>query len=606
MAETKVVAKVEGLQITWGEYQKAYRQRVETYRRLFKDKLDDAMIERLKLADLALDSLIEGRLLLVIAQEEGLRVSDDEVFSYIEGHPAFQVGGYFNKNTYISRLSNLGMTPTQYEESVRQLLIVEQVQATFKDGIHITEAELRSTYQQEQEQVSTTFLLLKGDDFTRDVEADEKALETFYQEHKTEFAVPERRKIAYVTFRPETHEKEVILDKGRIKERYELNLERYRKPERIRARHILLKLEQNASAEDDAKVKAKADALLKEARGGKNFTELAKAHSQGPTAPKGGDLGFFTRGKMVKPFEEVAFKLEAGQVGGPVRTPFGYHLIKVEEKEPESVRAFEEVEGEIRQALVAEEARYLAQDATYEALESIRSSTEKGEGALSGLKGATLSTTKLFASDESLTEMGGDDEAVRSAAFALQVGDVSNVIEGKRNSYILALVKVDPEHVPPLKAIRAQVVAAYSKSQGRRRVLSEADALAKSAKNVDDLTKAAKDLKLSTVPTSTGWFARRGPVAKVETESSYIRTAFKLPSGIFSTVVTPEGAYVLTVTGLKGVTDEGFASAKKTFEARLRLQKANSIYSAWIQRLRQTHDVEVDSAFFPDYRVAKN
>lgn len=605
VAETKVVATVEGLPITWGEYQNAYKQRIETYRRLFQNKLDDDMIERLKLSDQALTSLLENRLMLVIADEAGLKVSDEEVVRYIEGHPAFQVGGYFNRNTYVGRLQNLGVSPAEYEDSIRQLLKIEQVQETFKDGIHVTESELRAAYRQEQEQVSTTFLLLKSSDFAQGVEVTDGALETFYQEHKGEFTVPERRKVAYLTYRPKTYLEEVTIDEERLREHYELNIDKYRKPERIRARHILLELDQNAPAAEEAKVRARAEALLKEAEEGKDFAELAKANSQGPTAPKGGDLGFFGRGRMVKPFEEAAFALKVGEVGGPVRTPFGYHIIKVEEREPEAVREFDEVKADIRKALVEEEARYLAQDAAYATVESIRSATVQGEEALAGVEGAVLSTTGLFSRDEPLDKLGPDQEAFRSTAFTLLEGEVSDVIEGESNSYIMALTSVEPEHVPPLKEIRPQVVAAYRKLQGRQRAVSEAEALASSVESVDGLAKGAKRLKLSTAPTSTGWFTRQGPVSKVETAADYIRAAFRLKPGSFAAVAAPEGAYVLTVTGLKGVTDEGFASARKDLEKRLRAQKANEVYAAWVQRLLQTREVDVNKEFFPDYTLAE-
>ncbi|MFQ6672227.1 MAG: SurA N-terminal domain-containing protein, partial [Candidatus Tectimicrobiota bacterium] len=453
-AETKVIATVEGLPITLGEYQEAYRRRLETYRNLFKDRLDEAMIQRLNLSHQALDSLIEDRLLLALARVEGLAVSDAEVVRYIEGHPAFQVRGAFNRHRYLNLLRNRGMTPTQYEDSIRALLLLDQVQETFKDSIQTTEAEVRTAYQIEHEQVSTTFLLLKGHDFAKEVPVTDGTLEAYYRAHRKDFTVPERRQVAYLLFRPETYETEITLDEERLKESYELHLDEYRKPERVHARHLLLRLPANASGEEDAKVKARAEALLNEALGGKDFSELAKAHSEDPSAPRGGDLGFFTRGKMVKPFEDVAFALEVGQVGGPVRTPFGYHLIKVEAKEPSAVKAFEEVKGEIRQILVAEEARFLAQDDAYATLEAIRASGDQGAAALAGKEGRPVATTGLFARDESLPpDLAPDQQTVREVAFGLEEGEVSDVIEGERNSYLITVVMREPEHVPPLEAI---------------------------------------------------------------------------------------------------------------------------------------------------------
>lgn len=606
VAGTKTVATVDDMPITWGEYQQAYQRRVETYRKIFKEKLDNQMIERLKISDQALDSLIENRLLLSLARDEGFAVSDAEVLQYIEGHPAFQVGGYFNSNVYAARLQNLGLNPAQYEDSLRRLLLAEQVQQTFKDSVHVTEAELKAAYQKENEQVSTTFLYLKGEDFARGVAVDEKALETFYQEHRQQFTVPERRQVAYLAFSPSSYEKEVTLDDERLKEYYDLHIDEYRKPERVRVRHILIQLSEDASKQEDAKAKARAEALLAEARGGKDFAELAKANSEGPTASKGGDLGFFSRGRMVKPFEEAAFALEKGQVGGPVRTPFGYHVIKVEDKEPAYLKTFEEVKGDIRRVLVAEEARYLAQDAAYNTLEKIRSTDLKGADALAGRKGMEVRSTGLFSRDEPLSGLDDDAEAFRATAFGLEEGEVSNVVEGVSKSYLLALVKREPDHVSPLGEVRSKAEAAYRKQLGLQQASVEAEELAKSAKNVDDLAKAAKKLKLTTAPASTGWFTRTSSVQKVQAGPDYIMKAFALPSGSFAAVAGPEGSYVFTVTGFKGVNDKGFASARKELEGRLRQEKANSLYAAWIQRLRSIRKVEVKKEFFPDYHASNS
>ena len=160
--------------------------------------------------------------------------------------------------------------------------------------------------------------------------------------------------------------------------------------------------------------------------------------------------------------------------------------------------------------------------------------------------------------------------------------------------------------MPPLEAIRADVERAYKRSQGRQRAIEEAEALAKSVASVDEIAEAAKRLKLSTTQTATGWFTRQGPVPKIEADRPYIRAAFGLRPGAFGAVPTADGAAVLTVTGLKGVSDEGFASARKALAFRLRQQKANALYAAWIQRLRQTRQVEVDADLFPTYLQTNN
>jgi peptidyl-prolyl cis-trans isomerase D len=597
-----VVATVEGIPITWGEYQDAYKQKIETYRKLFKDKLDETRLADLDISTQTLDSLIESKLLLAIARQEGLWVSDEEVARYIQGHPAFQVGGYFNRNRYLYRLRNLGLTPAEYEESIRELLMIEQVQEAFRDAIHPTEAELRLAYKLENEQVSTTYLYLKAEDFASRVKVTEDALEAFYRKNSRDFVVPERRKIAYLVFKPEDFEKEVSLDPDQVREYYELHEEEYLVPEQIRVRHILLKVPSGASAEEEARVRSRAEALLEKARSGEDFARLARDNSQDASASRGGDLGFFSRGKMVKAFEEVAFSLKEGQVGGPVRTPFGYHIIKLEARRPERKKPLEEVKDQIRWVLIAEEARYLALDAADAALETIRSSAKEGSEALKAAGSGPIHETEAFSQGDPLPDFGPDEDAIRRVAFGLDVGEVSDVVEGERNSYIVSLLEREPEHVPPLEAIRDRVEEAFRLREALKLARAEAQKLASELKSVEELSQAARKLKLSSSPQATGWFTRQGPVPHVGSSSDYIRKAFTLAPGAFASVPAPEGAYVFTVTGQRDVTEEGFASARKELFQRLKAQKAQSLYAAWILRLRQTRNIEVDEDFFPDYR----
>jgi peptidyl-prolyl cis-trans isomerase C len=161
--------------------------------------------------------------------------------------------------------------------------------------------------------------------------------------------------------------KKEVLDKLLVSARdvqsfYDKNKDKYVEEEQVRARHILVKAPQDVSATDDAKLKSKADAALKRAKKGEDFAALAKELSDDGSKENGGDLGFFPRGRMVAPFEEVAFALQPGQISDVVRTQFGYHVIKVTERQPAHVKPFDEVRDEVRNALVSQFVDTLLQD----------------------------------------------------------------------------------------------------------------------------------------------------------------------------------------------------------------------------------------------------
>ena len=173
-------------------------------------------------------------------------------------------------------------------------------------------------------------------------------MEKYFDDHKETYRVPEKIKVAYVVFDPDAYKDQMKVSEDQIKDYYEDNLDTFKEKKQVKARHILFMLAENASKEEEEKVKQKAMSVLQQARAGADFAELAKKHTEDPSGKEsGGDLGYFSAGQMVKPFEDAAFKLKKEEISDLVRTPFGYHIIKVEDVKEAKTKTLEEVRGQI-------------------------------------------------------------------------------------------------------------------------------------------------------------------------------------------------------------------------------------------------------------------
>ena len=177
----------------------------------------------------------------------------------------------------------------------------------------------------------------------------------YFEEHREDYRIPEKVKIAYIAVRPDQFKDKVKPDEQEIKLFYDDNLDMFTQSKEVRARHILFRLNPDASEEDEKKVREKALSVLERAQGGEDFSKLAKEFSEGPTNDRGGDLGYFPKGRMIKEFEDAAFNLEKGSISNLVRTAFGYHIIKVEDIRDERIKKLEEVRDQILDILIRNE-----------------------------------------------------------------------------------------------------------------------------------------------------------------------------------------------------------------------------------------------------------
>lgn len=348
--DANVVAKVAGQSITQQELDAAQRQQGERLRQMFGDQFDPRMLDTPEAKQNILDELIAQRALAAEAAKNNLSVSDQALQRTILDIPGLKKpDGQFDTERYKSLLSAQGMTPAMFEARLRRDLALQQVNSAIQNTAFAPKslaARLSEINEQEREIQEMTF---KAAAFVPQVKVTDEMLKAYYDKNASQFQIPERATAEYVVLDNQALASQLVVSDEDVKSYYEQNVKRFTVEEQRRASHILIAADKDAPAEKKSAAKAKAEQLLAQLR--KNpgdFAKLATENSQDPgSAERGGDLDFFGRGMMVKPFEDVAYTLKQGEISNVVESDFGYHIIKVTDIKGGSVKTLDDVKAEI-------------------------------------------------------------------------------------------------------------------------------------------------------------------------------------------------------------------------------------------------------------------
>lgn len=365
-----------------------------------------------------LDGMINRTIARNLAGEHDYQVGNQQLAKLIRNNPQFQIDGVFDKDAYERFVATQPYSRADFEDQIRDNTKVRQVSSGYAESAIVLPDEVRELLEIQSEQRSFDIVTVKQADFIADVVVSEADIEQYYQDNIESYMHPDRMSISYIELDSEQIASSVTVDQARIREIYDDNIDSYISEETRATRHILLNV--TGDEDDDAQL-AKADELAEQLRAGADFAELAKEHSQDPgSGANGGSLGDVAAGVMVAEFEEAAFALEVGEISAPVKTQFGYHIIKVDEIKGGVAQSFDEVKFEIEE----DERDTLTQDLLLTRLDELRDLLFDESGSLEAASTALnleIKTTALFSRE------AGDgvtsNEAVRAAAFSAQVKD---------------------------------------------------------------------------------------------------------------------------------------------------------------------------------------
>jgi peptidyl-prolyl cis-trans isomerase D len=356
--DANALATVDGAKITQQDFDNALRQQQDRMRQMMGANYDPALMERPEIKQSILNSLVNQRLLINKAQAAGLTVSDDQLAQVIAGIGAFQKDGHFDKQQYESVLARQNMTPPMFELRVRQQLSVNQLTDAYNQNGYASNTVADNLIRLNEQQRVVSVAQIAPDAFMKQVKVDDAAIKDYYEKNQADFKVPERARVEYVEFSAADLLPQISVSDDEISQYYEDNKAQFGTPEQRDAAHILISVAAQASDAEKQAAKAKAERILQEVRKSpQKFAELAKKYSEDPgSASHGGDLGFFSRGMMVKPFDDAAFSLKPGEVSGLVQSDFGFHIIKLLAVKPAHVKPLDEVKSSIVQQLKQQKA----------------------------------------------------------------------------------------------------------------------------------------------------------------------------------------------------------------------------------------------------------
>jgi peptidyl-prolyl cis-trans isomerase D len=349
------VAEVGNASITVQEYGNALQNLRNQLQA--EGKNDPAMLDSPVVRQAVLDRLITNRLLNVEIAEEDFRISDEQLSEYIIAMPEFQQDGKFSQALYDEILAQNRLTPSEFESSMRRELLARQAREGFIALAYVPESLAERTLAIEQQKREVSVAEIKTADFISEVKVEPAEVQAYYEKHKDKFRVPEQVKLEYVMLSANNMIPKMQVTDEEAKQFYQTNAQQFQGNEQRRASHILIGFGVSATPEEKQAARQKAEEVLAQVRKNpNNFEELAKKYSQDPgSAEKGGDLGLFGRGMMVKPFEEAVFSMKPGEISDLVESEFGFHIIKLTEISGAS-QSFASAESNIRAELMYQKA----------------------------------------------------------------------------------------------------------------------------------------------------------------------------------------------------------------------------------------------------------
>jgi len=589
------VALVNGDQITLDEYKKTYDNLIEQLRQRFGNNLNEEMIELLQVDKQALNQLVNNRLLAQEARKLKFKVSDAELSSAIMKIGSFQSAGVFDSRLYKNILSRSRITPEEFEFSQKEAILIEKLRSFITDGVKVSNQEAVDWYNWANASVNIEYVLFAPESY-KDIEPSNEEIKEYFENHETSYKTDALVKARYLHFDPDKYKPDVVIADQEVEYYFYENQEEFKKPKTVEARHILLKVDQEADTETLENTKKRALEILKMARNGEDFADLAKNYSEGPTRDEGGYLGTFTKETMVKPFSDRAFSMKEGEISDPVRTRFGLHIIKVERVNEASFLSLDEAKKDIVEKLTNEKARSLA----YDEAEAISDVSFEGDDLLDVVKERKLNvlTTDYFARKG--PEKGvSDREKFASAAFDLSVMEVGDIQDFKDGYYILQVIEKIPEEVPELIKVNKQVRDDLVEERQNEKAREDASSFLSELENGASMSTESKKYDLS--PKSTGFFKRNDSIPNVGFESDIAKTAFKL-SGKKKLPENPikggKGYFVIQFKERKNSGLEAFENEKAGIINRLLTQKQSRAFNSFLSQIKSRSEITIKEEFF--------
>lgn len=580
------VAEVNSQELSQREFTEHYQRLLQQMRNF----QPDSQIDQAKLKQNTLDQLIEEEVMVQTGVDHGLRIGDALLAARIHSFPFFQENGKFSEIIYQQALQTQGMSPVVFEQQMRRGLLTDQLRNGLLRSALLGSAEAATVARLQGQQRQISYLLIPAAKFAGQVEISEDQIKQYFETHKAEFFTPEKVSVEYVELREADLASKLTVDEALLKQRYDEQKDHFTTEPEWQAAHILIKTD---AGKDEAAAKQQAEDLTQRAKSGEDFAELARQFSADTgSAQNGGDLGTFSKGAMVKPFEDAVAAMQPGEIAGPVQSRFGYHIIKLIQATPPRTRAFEEVREELLTTLQREQ----ADTVFYEQQENFSNLAFEHPDTLDILAqnmGLEKKTSELFSRDASGEGIQAYPQVI-TAAFSQAVLEESRnsevVAVEERHLLVLRLKQHQAATPQPLEEVRERIVERLKQEKTRQ----AAESLGKTL--LGELAAGQQDQQALAALHQLNWEApqwvtRQAPAFP---QPALLESAFRLgypapEQALYQGMALTNGDYALLA--LLAVKDGASSDTQQTDSQRLAL--GQSEFQQFLESVKQRAEIKI-------------
>jgi peptidyl-prolyl cis-trans isomerase D len=600
----KTVASVNGMEIKFNEFERAYGNIVNFYRDQFRGQFSEEMAAKLQLKENALDALIQNRLVLLEAKKMNLLVSDLELVESISKQPQFQRDNKFSNNFYQNFLRSNRISARDFEEGQRKTLLREKLERVIKASTQISGTEIQEAYKKENEKIKFKYIGFSRDYFKPAGRPSDEELQKYFESNKSQFEVPEQIQVQYVKLTPKMIEDTIEIYEEDIKDYYDTNQAKFFIKKQYKASHILIKSDdplpfgEELSSEEkekllnkaDEKTKIKADEILKQIKEGADFGEMAKKHSTDTASGKnGGSLGQFSRGLMIPEFEAALDKLKPGELGGPVKTMFGFHIIRLDEVKEEHLKPLTEVQEEIKIILKEDKARKRIRRIAKKIRKAAGAGNDLTQAALE-YKAETKTTEFISGRVHNVPEIGNVPEFFNTA-FSLAGEQLSEPVNTQEASYLLKIIARKDPYIPELDEVLSEVTQAVVEEMNKSTTENQFKALGERLKNEKNLEQLGK--KLDMTVEETPFINQSDSIPGIGNIQSIKDAVFPLNPGETTTGAS-RGVYYLIQMVEREAADQPNAEQADKIYRRLKNEKSRVVFQEWMENIKENADILID------------
>jgi peptidyl-prolyl cis-trans isomerase D len=604
--QQEAAARVGSDSISQTEFKRQYRNLENLYRQVYGEQFTPELAKQMRLPLQALDNAVNQKILLAEARRLGLTVSDEEVRDKILAMPAFkdEKGSFIGEQQYSQVLRANQYTTASFETDLRDDILRQKLDDALLANVYVSDQEVESSYRNQVEKAKIRYLQVPRERFLQQAPVPQNELQSYYQAHQASYKLPEQRDVGYLVVSPAQLMAQVVIPDAELQSFYQAHQADYNHEEQVRARHILVQINDQR---DDAAARKRAEEAKKKIAGGADFAAVARELSDDSASKaSGGDLGYFGHNKMVKEFEEAAFAAPAGKVVGPVKSSFGYHVLEVTDKKPGGQQPFAAVKDQIHMRLAGQKVQELAESKARELASTLRQQKPANAAAVEALAksnpGVSYAATGKVGTSDPIPGIG-PNVPFSTAAFALKKGEVSDVVQVPGGWAILYLKDVFSARTPPLAEVEAQVRQAVARDRAQKALMERLKGARQEISQGKTLDQVAAELGAEVKETPE--FGGQGMIPGIGYNPELIKAVQQVQTGqVGDPVADGQGGLLFQVAERKGWDPAAFATAKDQTRSSLLQEKLQRLRASLVEERRRQLGVEYDRETLQSFGLA--